>query len=552
MSQTGFIAFKHNEWQGEVAKSAGSYLNEILSLLTQDTPDHLLKTGSTRRVWVGESSIGPVCIKEYLYPKSRDHWVRLLRGSRALREWTRLKVFDNAGVPIPTPILWSEGIGPMGELRSVVMTRFIQESCTLDVAINQKKRIPQRWRMARSVGEALAAMHSIGARHDDLHAGNILLEAQDEEPRAWIMDLHEVKLKKRLTWNSRLRNLATLYGGLRWNLSPREKQHALKGYLSVLTDWKPPFRSEFEARQSMGRALEMMGRAHFRHRSRDRIKKCTVDGKRFHRIRAGDYDGWLRAEYDTQGLVERLRNPNSWIESQDCRVLKHTPTTTVVRAETGEGQPILFLKRYNRCDWWEKTKNLFRHSRAMKVWRAGYGLEVMGIPTPKVVAMIEKRRGPLLFESFILTEWTEGGVGLDDFWNSKCSPNSEDRLDIVEEIALRNQVAEIFRRLHDLRISHGDLKGRNILLKPDRGGHHDPQFVDLDAIQLHPFRFKRSRINDLSRLLFSVYPNASLFTQIRFFKEYCEGNPILWENRREWWGKIRKRTELKLREKGLI
>jgi tRNA A-37 threonylcarbamoyl transferase component Bud32 len=188
----------------------------------------------------------------------------------------------------------------------------------------------------------------------------------------------------------------------------------------------------------------------------------------------------------------------------------------------------------------------------MKVWRAGYGLEVMDIPTPKVIAMIEKKSGPILLESFILTEWTEEGVGLDDFWNERSGPNSPAPLNRVERIALRKKVAEIFRRLHDLRISHGDLKGRNVLLDPRSPAPFSPQFVDLDAIRFSPIRFKRSRINDLSRLLFSVHPKAPLLTQVRFFKEYCGEDRRLWEERRDWWGRIRRRTERKLREKGLI
>ncbi|MCB9767052.1 MAG: hypothetical protein H6752_02570 [Candidatus Omnitrophica bacterium] len=552
MPPTGFLPFQQDSWRGEVSESAQPHLNEILDLLNQPDDGRILKAGSSRKVWVRESEVGPLCLKEYRDPKLSDRLARMVRGSRAKREWKRLKKFHDNSVPIPEPILWAEGSDPNLGPKSLVLTKFIESSYTLGDILDGKKEVQGRWKLIQSGGIALAKMHSIGARHDDLHAGNLLVTYRKEEPDVLIMDLHQVRLRMGLTWNARLKNLATLFGGLRWKLTEREKHHGLKGYLETLTDWSPPFRSEREARYSMGRALEKFGRTYYRKRCRQRIAKCQESGKRFQRIQPGEYVGWIREEWNCPELLERLENPNGWIESEDCRVLKHTPTTTVARAKFDAEKPALFLKRYNRKDWWEKTKNLFRYSRAMKVWRAGYGLEVMEIPTPKVVAALEKRKGPILLESFILTQWTEDGVGLDDFWNERATEGSSNPFTPEERKVLRREVARLFGRLHDMRVSHGDLKGRNVLIDPSAPSPYNPEFVDLDAIQLRPWRFKRSRINDLSRLLFSVYPNAPLLTQVRFFRDYCGQDRALWDQRKEWFARIQKRTRRKLREKGLV
>lgn len=524
---------------------------QILALLDANHPKRVLKSGGARRVWTLDSPIGLLLVKDYHTKGGFERLREILCGSRARREWVRLRRFEEGGVPVPPPVLWAERQDSKSSPRRVVITRFMENSSTLDEFLQSPNRSQQGWKIARKAGEALARMHAIGARHDDLHAGNLLVSEAGGEPAVLILDLHEVRLRGRLSWNGRLKNLASLYGGLRRSLTLREKQHALQAYLKANTDWNPPFRTEREARQSMGRALEIFGRRFFRKHCLGRISKCEESGKRFQRISPGEYRGWVRSDRLFPELIEKLTDPNAWLASEDAVILKHTPTTTVARVAFSDKHPPLFFKRYNRKDWWERLKNLFRPSRALKVWRAGYGLEVMGIPTPRTAVMLERKSGPILLASFILTDWTEGGVGLDDFWNERCGAGSPNPLLHWERKALRSAVARLFADLHDMGISHGDLKGRNILLDPSEPAPFAPRFVDLDAIRLSPLRFKRSRINDLSRLLFSVYASATVSDRVRFFREYCRESPDVWANRREWWRRIAERTVRKLREKGI-
>jgi len=244
-------------------------------------------------------------------------------------------------------------------------------------------------------------------------------------------------------------------------------------------------------------------------------------------------------------------DPNALISSDQSLIVKDTPTTTVARLELEGLEGPLFIKRYNRKNWWERTKNMFRRSRAIRVWRSAYALELLGIPAPESVCVLERRIGPLLLESFVVTRWVEKGMGLDEFYRLRYGGPFTSPSHNRERKLLEREVAGLFRALHRNRISHGDLKGRNVLLDPARPAPFNPQFVDLDAMTIHPLRFRRSRINDLSRLLFSLYPVASPVSQIRFFREYARDNPSLWLERRRWWQAIQRRTYRKLREKQL-
>ena len=542
------------DWKGQVAASHEDSLPEIFDTLSKSHPRQVLKAGRARKIWVADSPIGPLCIKDFFYTKGMDRFLKKLRGSRAWLEWKRLVAFTKRGVPVPQPVLWGEKEGKGGSIRSVVITRFEENCLPLSEVLETKARFAgeQRRRITIQIGEALARMHAAGGRHDDLHAGNLMVQDNGETTKVFIVDLHQVAMKRSLPWNTRLKNLGRLLGGTQRFLTLTDKQRCLRAYLEALSDWKPPFPREREARRSMGKGIQIFAEKDFRKRWRRRLAKCTEEGKRFQRVRCGPYTGWIRAGWDVPGFLEVLTDPNGWIDSERCEVIKHTPSTTVARAAIEGFDAPLFVKRYNRKDLWERTKNLFRRSRAMKVWRSAYALELLGIPTPLTVCALEKRRGPLLLEAFLFTVWIEGGIGFDDFYRDRCAPDAAPPLNPKTRRALEKEVARLFRELHSHRISHGDLKGRNVLLNPKQPAPFEPQFVDLDAMTLAPLRFRRSRVNDLSRLLFSVYPIPSLRTQILFFREYSKGNPDLWKERRLWWRSIAKRTRRKLKEKGLI
>ena len=547
---TEFKPFRRRSFRGEVHADSLDNLDTLLDRLVSPDRSVVLKQGRARIVWVEEVSGAPYCFKEYLCAKATDRIAAAIRGTRARREWERLKRLFESSVPVPQPILWADTPGAGGW----VVTRYLTNTLPLSEAVERKGEFtPEaRRRVAERLGDALGRMHRAGARHDDLHPGNILVRMEPTHPEPFLVDLHQVALRRSFSWGARLRNLGRLLGGLQDKLEPSSKQRSLKSYLETLSDWNPPFEVEREARRSMGNAIEKFARRDFEKRWRKRLDKCQEAGKRFHRARAKEYTGWVRAEWDSPELLSRLENPNAWIESEDCRVLKHTPSTTVACGRLPDAGLKFFIKRYNRKSIWERTKNLFRRSRSMKVWRSGFALELLGIPTPEPVCAIEKRRGPFLLESFILTEWVEEGIGFDDFYRERCSPDAANPLSAQDRRSLEREIARLFRRLHAHGISHGDLKGRNVLLDPHAPAPFDPRLVDLDAMRLRPVRFQRERINDLSRLLFSVYPLPSTLRLVRFFREYAKYDPTLWRDRRNWWKKIDRRTRKKLKEKGLL
>src|SRR5262249_27528741 len=67
-----------------------------------------------------------------------------------------------------------------------------------------------RQRIAVALGHLLADMHDGGIVHHDLHAGNILLNLNEDRPRLYLIDLHAVRLTARLDWRASRDNLVII------------------------------------------------------------------------------------------------------------------------------------------------------------------------------------------------------------------------------------------------------------------------------------------------------------------------------------------------------
>jgi tRNA A-37 threonylcarbamoyl transferase component Bud32 len=545
--------FRKGSWTGEIAASCFVHLGALLESFDRVNSGEILKEGKGRMIWVVPSPLGPLCVKEFHNYRLRDRICAFFRGTRAHSEWLNHTRLADRGVPVPTPILWAEQSGGSAGRRGILVSQYISPCFPLsDLFDGRVVLTPGGKRcVLEEMGKTLALLHRAGGRHDDPHGGNVLVENSPGSVRVWLTDLQEVALKKRLSWKERLKNLGGFLGGHATRLSVVDKQRCLRAYLQILDDWVPAFRHEQEARRSMAKAVEFYAARDYRKRWHSRIAKCQEDGRRFHAFRAGAYTGWVRASWDHPRLRQACMDPNALIASEAAFVVKDTPTTTVASLQLDGLEGPLFIKRYNRKSIWERTKNLFRRSRAIRVWRSAYALEMLGIQTPESICVLERRVGPLLLESFMMTRWIDQGMGLDEFYRLRFGGAMLSPSQRREKRLLEREVAGLFRSLHQNRISHGDLKGRNVILDPNQPAPFNPQFVDLDAMSIRPLRFRRSRINDLSRLLFSLFPTASLLAQVRFFREYARGNPSLWLERRVWWRAIQKRTDRKLQEKHL-
>jgi len=185
-------------------------------------------------------------------------------------------------------------------------------------------------------------------------------------------------------------------------------------------------------------------------------------------------------------------DPDRLVESGT--VLKDCERTTVVRVDTAEGsstESSWLLKRYNLRDPLHTGLHFVMRSRARTSWINGRCLCSLGISSPRPMAYLERRIGPLRTRSYLLTEFVPG-TPLCDFARRNGSTID------LPDTAIR-QFASLWHRFGQLRVTHGDIKLSNFLVTPDGC----LWLIDLDSMRFHRLagRFQRARTREWKQFM---------------------------------------------------
>lgn len=101
-------------------------------------------------------------------------------------------------------------------------------------------------------------------------------------------------------------------------------------------------------------------------------------------------------------------------------MLKDGGTCTVVRIDL-EGLPVA-VKRYNLKNTRHALSRAWRPSRAWQSWIEAQRLSYYGIPTPRPLAVVERRFGPLRGRAYLVTVASEGRSLLGCLVGRRSSP----------------------------------------------------------------------------------------------------------------------------------
>jgi len=223
------------------------------------------------------------------------------------------------------------------------------------------------------------------------------------------------------------------------------------------------------------------------------LKKCLRTSKRYLRIKTKESFAVFSRDFcqDAEPLdfINRID-----VLMDKGRILKNGNTCYVSRIEWN-GKDIV-IKRYNHKSVIHSLRHTLKKSRARRVWVNGHRLLMLNITTPKPVAYIEKNKGFLVWQSYIITEFIKGQNFYNFLHDEKVT--EQQRGETIE------QVKKIIGKLGKYKISHGDLKQSNIL-STEQG----PVLTDLDAMKAHKciFLYKIKRRKDI--LTFSKHLSGS-------------------------------------------
>ncbi|MDH1056793.1 lipopolysaccharide kinase InaA family protein [Aquipseudomonas alcaligenes] len=324
------------------------------------------------------------------------------------------------------------------------------------------------------LGEALnviGQLHARGLWQADLHLDNLLRH----DGRLFVIDGGGVQVEtagQPLSRQRVLENLGVFFAQLPAELEPFTEE-LLVHYLLANGEHALPLEA----------LLKEVAKVR-RWRLRDYLKKVGRDCSLF-AAKIGAFGlRVVRREQDAE-LAPLLGQIDARIEAG--HIYKTGGAATVARVELN-GRPLV-VKRYNIKSWLHWLKRFWRPSRAWHSWVEGNRLELLGIATPRPLAVLERRWCWLRGRAYLVTDYC-GGEDL----IARFTPHVDDCPPEAELAALDRLFAALIRE----RISHGDFKGHNLFWDDGRWS-----LIDLDAMHQHagPSGFARAYARDRARFL---------------------------------------------------
>jgi tRNA A-37 threonylcarbamoyl transferase component Bud32 len=384
---------------------------------------------------------------------SERHWQREYRGAATL-----------ARHGLPTPALLASGFLAGGG--HYVLYEHLDDARNPDSGLLEELE-----RVFALVGR----MHARGLVQEDAHLGNFLLK------NGWLYVIDGDAVRESASPADYTANLALLFAQLQPQAEADMRAALLQAYCSsnpgVAID-------EAQLTAASARAREV--------RLADYLDKSLRDCSLFKSANRVDrFFSIVRSE--TALLAPLIHDPDAWLEKGVS--LKRGRTATLARVDVAGRQ--LVIKRYNIKGTVHALSRSWRPSRAWHSWLEGHRLGFLGIATPRPLAMIEQRAGPLRGKAWLITEYSDGESLAARFRDPDTVPPAAD-LDAI---------GKLLRQLFAARISHGDLKATNLLWCSG-----EPQLIDLDAMRQHAgdASFRRAWHKDSARFLDNWPPGSAL------------------------------------------
>jgi len=455
---------------------------------------------------------------KHFHPRSPvRRLLRRLGVSDARWEMTVSRYLAERGVPTPEPLAaaWGDGVEWLAT-RAVAPSQPADQWHAEQLAAGAagRRRVQRALvRTARMVGR----MHAAGVIHDDLHCGNILVRT-DGEPRVVLMDHHRVRRKRLLRRRHRAANLAQLFHDRYETTTRTERLRFLKHYLAstdaagTLRGWQvlvEQFARRHRSRQFAARDR----RVHRRNRYFADVRlprgwrgSVVLASKR---KMAGSRAAEL--EFTREQWLDALREPETLLDGEDVTVVKDSRSGKVVRRRlrVGGREVDVYVKRPRRKRAYKFLLDCFRPARPSRAFRLGHALLTRRIATCLPLAALERRVGPFLLDSVLITEAVDAPM-LNRFLSTWLGspPRGDVQLSAVEQRQLAQEVlaelGRVVQRLHDSRFAHRDLKASNMLVRWEPPGACEVVLIDLDGLIERRRLSTRWRFQGLMRLNVSL------------------------------------------------
>jgi len=439
-----------------------------------EEPGDVLRELPGRRVFRAVAGGQRVVVKEF-----RPRRLRQILRAYAETEASHALAVRALGVEIVEPLAWAR----FGDGRQILILREEPGARSLhDLYLHQKPRGKARHKIAQHVGTLWAKLQNEGVRHDDPHAGNVLVRPDGSVLLADAWDLRPGS--SYLTPNQRAADLA------------RFALFFLKhgSTVDLLVFWGAYGRASqlppHDLEQLRQRVAELVPNA-FRRLSGSRARRTRRHGRP---VRFGSFYGLAFGDMDDAGLERIVGLCEHPQRGADVVKAGRTGWTFLLDDVVAK----LFLpKKATRA-----LRDMVLGTRAERALNAAEALFHRGLRTPEVLAVL--RDAPVASRSILVMRRVTDARPLEEVARglTPCQ---------ARQAAVRT--GRTLRRMHDWGLRHRDLKQSNLLFSPDGT---EITFLDVDGVSQTCGKLDwERRVRDLANLGGSLFDHSLIPTGLR-------------------------------------
>jgi tRNA A-37 threonylcarbamoyl transferase component Bud32 len=548
------------EWRHRLFGPNGFRLDEWL----RSGLAHVVKNGPHRTVYRVALPGLSIYLKHHRLPDVRAWLRQLVRPAKARMEFERAQAVAALSVPTVVPIAIGERCNGSGPSESFLITQGLEDAESLSDFIEKtlpRFERPRRTRLhkllAVTLGEFVAELHDAGIVHKDLHAANLLIRlGPGDRPGLYLIDLHDVCLRRPLNWRVSRDNLVMLNRWFALRASRSDRYRFWRAYCQTRRRLKGGSRGNLGCEGGLSRST----RIEFQDGARDleqrtwrsnlrfwrhRDRRCLVTNRYYYRLQSEAVVGCAVRDLDRGAMASLLADPDAAFQQPGVTLLKDSRSSTVAEFDltiAGTVRPVIY-KRFRvtaRSDPW---LTLLRRSPALRSWINGHGLRERCLPTARPLAVFHRQHGPLAYEGYLLTEKIPEAVDLHRFVASLTDLDEAER-----RCCLRRrieQVARLVSELHRRQLSHRDLKASNVLVSGDA-----VWLIDLVGVAPYRRLSRRRRVQNLARLHASFQNNPKLTRsdKLRFLRVYMRWGLLGREGWKRLWREVCGATQAKVKQ----
>ena len=458
---------------------------------------------------------GALFCKRFAVRGLLDRLVHLFKASSARREWTALRRFAAAGIPVPRAVLLAEERGGLGLLiGSNLATVEVAETRELPRLIDELRASADRERrprllaaLARSVREIFRA----GGDHPDLHLANFLARAASDDELV-ALDLHSVRLRRAPlpAGRRRLRLAKVAHSfGLFDPDTAEEGARELEWFCAAYVDLD----SELGGVEALVGDLTRRARRLELRRVGSRDRRCLVDSTGFQVERRAGARIYRRSEVPRELLLAAIEGPEEAVIHEHPK--GRSRIVRVARPVGFPGEGPLLIKHYPLGSLRRRLAALTRPV-SLLAWKAARACEVSFVPHPRHYGLV--RWGRLVPQrAAIVMDLIPGVTMIHVLFQEGSWPSAAARRRLARDFG------RVMGRFHGAGLRHRDLAVQNILVraKPDPVAEGwDVWVIDLDEVARRPM----SRAAKLRALvhLGDLPAQATRTDRLRFWRAYRE------------------------------